>query len=69
MVDETGGSSPFTVAHFLLGLNFPADRARMIDHARRRNANREVIAVLERLPERRYDGMAEVEEALKQLER
>ena len=68
MVDRTGGKSPFTVLHFLLGLNFPADRVGLIEHARKRNANGGVLDVLERLPDRRYEGMADVEEALKQTE-
>ena len=69
MVDITGGKSPFIVAHFLLGLNFPTDRAHMVEHARKRNATPEVVGVLEQLPDRRYGGMADVEEAVKQLER
>ena len=68
MVDQTGGKSPFTVLHFLLGLNFPADRARMVEHARKRNASADVVELLERLPNRRYQGMADVEEAVKQTE-
>ena len=66
--DVTGGTSPTTVAHCLMGLNFPAGRDQLVQQARKRNANREVIELLQRLPNRRYDGMAEIERAVIQME-
>jgi Protein of unknown function (DUF2795) len=66
--DPTGGRSPTTVAHCLLGLSFPAGREQLVAQARKRNANRDVIELLERLPNRRYEGMADVERAVMQLE-
>ena len=68
MVDETGGKSPFTVLHFLLGVNFPASREQLVEHARKRSASGDIIGLLQQLPNRRYRGMADVEEAVKQME-
>ena len=66
--DVSGGTSPITVAHCLMGLSFPAGWDQLVRQARKRNANREVIELLQRLPDRRYDGMAEIERAVIQME-
>jgi ribose 1,5-bisphosphokinase PhnN len=66
--DVSGGISPIAVAHCLMGLSFPAGRDQLVQQARKRNANREVIELLQRLPNRRYDRMADIERAVIQME-
>lgn len=48
------------VAEYLRGLTFPCRKEECIRHVRARNAPGEVIDLLERVPERRFDSMSDV---------
>lgn len=41
---------------YLVGLDYPSDRDGVVEHARRRGADREVLRCLELLPNRTYEG-------------
>lgn len=49
-----------TVAQYLRGLDFPCSTQDCIEHARTNNAPDEVIDFLGRMPERRFNSMADV---------
>lgn len=48
------------IAQSLRGLSFPCTRQQCVDHARQRGAPREVVDLLERMPDRRFASMADV---------
>ncbi len=48
------------IAQSLRGIGFPCNRKGLIDHAVGNKADREVISVLERMPDERYTSMADV---------
>jgi hypothetical protein len=53
---------------YLTGVSYPARREDLVAHAKRQNAGRPVIAALERIPDRRYDGPQAVSEAIAEEE-
>lgn len=55
-----GGHSPSNVLHNLRGIDFPATKQQLIDHARQQNAEPAVIEVLQHIPEDDYHSMADV---------
>lgn len=52
------------VSKSLKGLNFPADKEKCIDYARHHQAPDDVIDVLERMPDGKFDSMAGVWQAV-----
>ncbi len=52
--------STAVISEVLKGMDFPADKRSCIDYARRRDAPREVIQALERMPDAKFDNMADV---------
>lgn len=48
------------IAQSLSGIDFPANKSKLVDWARKNNADREVISVLESMPEEQYTSMADV---------
>jgi predicted secreted protein len=63
-----GGRSPANITHFLDGLDFPATKDELIDHAEDNNAPQEVLDVLEQLPDQEYSSMADVMSGVGQVE-
>lgn len=63
-----GGRSPANVANFLEGIDFPATRDDLVNHAEDNNAPMEVIHVLEDLPDQTYNNMADVMSGVGQVE-
>jgi hypothetical protein len=52
------------VSEVLKGLNFPADKQQCIDYAKKRNAPKEVMDALQRMPNAKFDSMAGVWHAI-----
>ncbi|MEW5729698.1 MAG: DUF2795 domain-containing protein [Pseudomonadota bacterium] len=48
------------VAQALQGIDFPADKRKLVDYARRNNTDRDVMQVIERMPDEHYASMADV---------
>ncbi len=48
------------VAQALRGIDFPCDRDQLVRHARGNRAEEDVIDLLGRMPDARYDNMADV---------
>lgn len=53
-------SSTHDVAQLLGGIDFPANKQKLVEYAKQHNANKELIDVLEKLPEEQYTSMADV---------
>ncbi len=56
--------SPAVVAEVLKGMDFPASRQQCVDYAKRRDAPKEVIETLQRMPTDRINNMADVFHAI-----
>lgn len=60
--------SPAQVQRYLEGIDYPASKRELIEHARGHGAGEDVLSLLEQLPERRFNGPTEVSEAIGQVE-
>lgn len=56
------------VSHYLKGINFPADKRKCVEFARQHDAPRDVMDVLEKMPNDTYDSMAGVWHAVGKVE-
>lgn len=52
--------STATIAQALSGIDFPANKNDLVEHAKKNNADNEVIQALNELPEEQYTSMADV---------
>jgi len=59
--------SSATIIAELKGIHFPTDKTQMMHHARRADTGRDpedVVALLEQLPDRQYESLADIQGAL-----
>lgn len=49
-----------TIAQTLSGIDFPADKNKLVEYARKNKADKDVIQVLEGMPDEQYTSMADV---------
>lgn len=63
-----GGRSPANVAHYLSGIDFPANRDDLLKHARSHDAEEDVLEVLQQMPQRDYGSMADVMKGVGRVE-
>lgn len=59
-----GKVSASEVNRFIGGMDFPAGKKDLIEHARGKNAPREVLDLMEDFPDREYNSAAEVGQAI-----
>ena len=52
------------VQKYLAGINYPATKDELIDHAKKQNASKDVIDALSSLPDGEYDGPNKVSSAV-----
>ncbi len=66
----TGGIlvSVAKVAEALKGIDFPADKGQCVEYARKHMASDEVLGVMKKMPEQRYESMADVFKAVGRVE-
>jgi hypothetical protein len=57
-------AEPIKVQKFLAGVDYPASKQDLIEHARQHNADPDVIEALEQLPDREYNGPNAVSSAV-----
>jgi len=55
-----GGNSPSNVAHYLKGIDFPADKKGLLAQAKQNKAEKEVLDELKNMPDQEYKNMADV---------
>jgi hypothetical protein len=58
--DDVKGGSAKDITYSLRGMEFPADKPTMIEHARHHSANEVVMDRLEKIEDRVYDSIADV---------
>lgn len=61
-------STPHDAAQSLAGIDFPADKSKIVQYAQSKNASKEVIEALNGMPEAEYTSMADVFKGLGQSE-
>lgn len=55
--------SPIAVSKAIKGIDFPASKEDLIEHAKQNKADKEVMEILENLPEDDFETVADVEKA------
>jgi hypothetical protein len=50
------GPNPIQMQKFLAGMDYPASKDALVEHARKKGADEEVLRKLEAMPDRTYDG-------------
>lgn len=63
----TSGQSPAHVTHYLRGIDFPVNKQDLVKHAKGQQADKEVIDVLEQMPDAQYANMADVMKGVGQV--
>ncbi len=56
--------NPIQVQKALGGMDYPAGKQQILDHAREQGADQEVISALEQIPDREYDGPSGVQKEI-----
>ncbi|GAB3474288.1 DUF2795 domain-containing protein [Azotobacter salinestris] len=60
MTRGMGGHSPSNISHHLKGIDFPAQKNDLLKQAEQNGADEEVLDTLKRMPDERYENMADV---------
>ena len=60
--------NPIQVQKDLKGIDYPASKQDLIDHAKKHGADKEVQSLLNEIPDQDYETPAEVSKALGQIE-
>lgn len=55
MANEQSKPNPTQIQKFLGGMNYPADKNEVIEHARDKNAPEDIIEMLKGLADRKYE--------------
>jgi hypothetical protein len=61
-------ASPAAIQRFLKGMDYPAPKKTLVEHAREHDAPQDVLNVLGRLEERTYGSAADVSKAIGDVE-
>ena len=59
--------NPIQVQKFLKDLDYPAGKSDLLDHARIEGATENVISTLDMLPDRLFEGLSDVTQAIGDL--
>ncbi|OLR92933.1 DUF2795 domain-containing protein [Actinokineospora bangkokensis] len=59
--------NPIQLQKHLGGIDYPAGRADLVEHARSHGADDDVLSTLESIPDRTYDGPNAVSQAVSQV--
>lgn len=62
-------STPHDAAQTLAGIDFPADKNKIVEYARSKNAKSELIDALNGMPDDQYTSMADVFKGLGQSDK
>lgn len=62
--DQANKPNPTQIQKFLGGMDYPAGKQKLVEHAREKGAPDDVVQTLEGLPDRDYDGPTGIIEEL-----
>lgn len=68
MARGMGGQSPSNIAHHLAGIDFPAKKEDLVQHAKQKHAEEDVLEILEQMPDQEYGNMADVMKGVGEVE-
>ncbi len=68
MAEPKQSVSPAYIQKYLAGIDYPANKQDLINHAKKNNADRDVISVLQDMPEQQYNSAADVSKAIGRVE-
>lgn len=54
------GHPTTSIAQALTGVDFPTSKDKLLEHARKNNADQEVLEAIEQMPDSEYSNMADV---------
>jgi len=60
--------NPIQMQKFLKGMDYPASKEELIDHAKQNGADENVCTTLEQLPDEEYETPADVSKAVGKIE-
>jgi hypothetical protein len=60
--------NPIELQKYLKGMNYPASKDDLIEHAEEQGADDEILDLLEQIPDEEYDAPTDVNKALGELE-
>lgn len=60
--------SPIEIGKHLKGIKFPVNKENLVEHARQNQAPREILSVLERMPDREFRNAADVSKGVGEIE-
>lgn len=63
-----GGVSMGEVQEYLGGIDYPADKNKLVNHAKQRGAPQEVVSLLNKIPDSDYGTPIDVSKALGKIE-
>lgn len=69
MTRGLGGHSPANVTHHLKGIHFPAKKQDLVQQARKNGAEKDIMDVLNGMPDQEFASIAEVMQAAGKAER
>lgn len=68
MAEQRISVSTAEIQRYLGGIDYPANRGDLINHAKKNSAPEEVISVLSRIEEREFHSAADVNQAIGKVE-
>jgi hypothetical protein len=60
--------NPIQLQKYLKGVDYPATKEELIEQAKQHSADKNVISLLEELPDQEYDSPTDVSEAVGEIE-
>ncbi len=61
-------ANPIQIQKHLKGVDYPASKQELIEHAQQQDADENVLSLLDQLPEQEFETPAEVSKAIGDLE-
>jgi Protein of unknown function (DUF2795) len=61
-------ANPAQIQHDLKGIDYPANKQKLVEHAKQQGASETVLSVLKKLPEHDYETPVEVSKAIGDIE-
>jgi hypothetical protein len=61
-------ANPIQVQKFLSGMDYPASKEEIVDHAKSKGADENIMQTLEQLPDESFETPADVSKAIGQID-
>jgi hypothetical protein len=61
-------ANPIQVQKFLSGMDYPASKEEIVDHAKSKGADENIIQTLEQLPDESFETPADVSKAIGEID-